>query len=122
MSEITDYAVILLVVSGGFVLAVLATKLSDRLPIPSPVLFLAGAALASAASDDIAGAVTIQDVERIAVVALIVILFNGGMDIGWNRMRESIGPVLSIGILGTFLTAGLLTVATHALLGFDWTL
>ena len=26
-------------------------------------------------------------VERIAVVALIVILFNGGMDIGWRRLR-----------------------------------
>src|SRR4051794_33031063 len=122
MSEITDYALILLLVSGGFVLAVLATKLSDRFPIPSPVLFLVGAALASDASSDIADALKIQDVERIAVVALVVILFNGGMDIGWRRMRESAGPVLSIGILGTFLTAGLITLAAHHLLGFDWTL
>jgi cell volume regulation protein A len=39
-------------------------------------------------------------------VALIVILFNGGLDIGWRRIRGAAGPVLSLGLLGTFVTAG----------------
>ena len=34
-------------------------------------------------------ALSIRDVERIAVVALIVILFDGGMRVGWSRFRES---------------------------------
>ena len=59
----------------------------------------------------------IETVERIAVVALIVILFNGGIDIGWRRFRASAGPILSIGLLGTFATAGLVAVVAHYALG-----
>jgi cell volume regulation protein A len=55
------------------------------------------------------------------VVALIVILFNGGMDIGWRRLRGSAGPVLSVGLLGTFATAGLVALFAHAVLGMGWT-
>jgi len=50
-------------------------------------------------------AVPILTVERIAVVALVVILFNGGIDIGWGRFRAAAGPILSLGVLGTFATA-----------------
>ena len=59
-------------------------------------------------------------VERLAVVALIVILFDGGMHIGWRRFRGSIVPILSLGVLGTFATAGLIAVAAHYLLDFSW--
>ena len=33
----------------------------------------------------------------------IVILFDGGMEIGWRRLRQSIVPVVSLGLLGTFV-------------------
>ena len=59
-------------------------------------------------------------VERIAVVALIVILFNGGMDIGWRRFRGALAPILSLGVFGTFATAGLVAVFAHYVLGFEW--
>ena len=65
-------------------------------------------------------AVPIVTVERIAVVALIVILFNGGIDIGWRRFRASAAPILSLGLLGTFATAGLVALFAHYVLGFDW--
>jgi cell volume regulation protein A len=122
MSEISDFATIVLVVSGGFALAILSTRLSGRLPIPAPVIFLVAAALISDAFPDLRDAVSVKTVERIAVGALVVILLNGGMDIGWRRLRESAGPVLSLGILGTFVTAGLAALAAHVLLGFDWVL
>ena len=51
-----------------------------------------------------------------------MILFNGGMDIGWRRFRASAWPILSVGLLGTFATAGLVAVLAHYALGFDWTL
>ena len=54
------------------------------------------------------------------MVALIVILFDGGMHIGWRRFRGSIVPILSLGVLGTFATAGLIAVAAHYLLDFSW--
>lgn len=66
--------------------------------------------------------VEVLTVERIAVVALIVILFNGGMDLGWRRVRASAGPVLSVGLLGTFATAGLIALFAHVALGMGWTM
>ena len=60
-------------------------------------------------------------VERIGVVALIVILFDGGMDIGWRRSRVAPVPILSLGVLGTFASAGLIAVARTSLLDLSWT-
>lgn len=122
MSEISDYAAIVLLVSGGFVLAVLSTKLTERIPIPAPGIFLLAAALVSDEWPTVYQHVPILTVERIAVAALVVILFNGGLDIGWNRFRQSAGPILSLGVLGTFATAGALAVFAHYVLGFEWIL
>jgi cell volume regulation protein A len=61
-------------------------------------------------------------VERIAVVALVVILFNGGIDLGWRTFRAAAAPILLLGILGTFATAGTVAVFAHYALGFEWVL
>jgi potassium/hydrogen antiporter len=120
MAEIVDFAGLVLIVAAGFVLAVLATKVTERVAIPAPAIFLIAAAVASDLWPALNDVVQIKTVERIAVVALIVILFNGGIDVGWRRLRDVAGPVLSLGLLGTFLTAGGLAVVAHYLLGFDW--
>ena len=122
MTEISDFAGIVLVVTVGFALAVLSTKLTERVPVPAPAIFLLAAAVVSDIWPGVYEAVPIETVERIAVVALIVILFNGGIDIGWRRFRASAGPILSIGVLGTFATAGLVAVLAHYALGFEWML
>ncbi|MCW3020850.1 MAG: potassium/proton antiporter [Conexibacter sp.] len=122
MSELSDFALIVLVVAGGSSLAILATQLGRRLPIPAPVLFLIAAAVVSDVWPALRDDVSIRTVERIAVVALVVVLLNGGMDIGWRRFRASMGPIVSLGVLGTFVTAGVMTVAAHVVLGLDWTL
>jgi cell volume regulation protein A len=122
MSEIADFAIVILIVAGGFSLAALSTKLTERVPVPAPAMFLVAAALASDLWPGIYEYVPIRTVERIAVVALVVILFNGGIDIGLRRLRQSLVPVLSLGLAGTFLTAGAIAVVAHVLLGMDWTL
>jgi cell volume regulation protein A len=122
MTEISDFASIVLVVTAGFALAVLSTKLTERVPVPAPALFLLGAAAVSDIWPRVYESVPIRTVERIAVVALVVILFNGGIDIGWRRFRASAAPILSLGVLGTFGTAGLVALVAHYALGFDWIL
>ncbi len=120
LPEITHFAGPLSVVAVALVLAVLATTLTGRLPIPAPALFLAGAAIASALAPSVRREVGILTVERVAVVALIVILFNGGRDIGARRLTRSLADVSSIGLLGTFLTAAALALAAHLIVGLDW--
>src|SRR5687768_7248486 len=113
MTEITDFATIVLLVTGGFAVAVLSTKITARVPVPAPAIFLVAAALVSDLWPRLYGEVPIKTVERIAVVALIVILFNGGMDIGWRRFRAAAGPILSLGVIGTFATAGIVAAFAH---------
>ena len=105
MTEITDFAAILLVIGAGVALAVLSTRLTAWVPIPSPAIFLVAAALVSDIWPSLYADAPVLTVERIAVVALIVILFNGGMDIGWRRFRGALAPILSLGVFGTFATA-----------------
>jgi cell volume regulation protein A len=121
MTEIADFAIIVLFVAGGCSLAILATRITDYVPIPAPAIFLIAAAITSDLWQDVYDDLPIKTVERIAVVALIVILFNGGMDIGWRQLRRSAGPVLSVGLLGTFATAGLVALFGHTVLGMSWT-
>jgi potassium/hydrogen antiporter len=121
MTEITDFAPLLLLVTAAVALAVMSTTLTGRIPVPAPAVFLVAAAVVSDLWPRLYEEVPILTVERIAVVALIVILFNGGMDIGWARFRVAAGPILVLGVLGTFATAGLLAAFAHYALGFDWT-
>jgi cell volume regulation protein A len=122
MTEITDFAAVLFLVTVGFTLAVLATKLTERIPVPAPAIFLLAAALLSDLWPRVYQEVPIRTVERVAVIALVVILFNGGMDIGWRRFRAAAGPILSLGVLGTFATAAIVAAFAHYALGFDWVL
>ena len=87
-----------------------------RSPIPTPGILLLAAALVPGTP------LGTRAVEYIAVAALVVILLDGGMDIGWERMRGSVRPVVSLGVLGTFLTAGALALVAHHALGYDWKL
>jgi potassium/hydrogen antiporter len=122
MEELTSFGAIVLVVSGGLLLALVATKLSERVPVPEPALFLILAAVASDVFPELSDRLSIQDVERIAVVALIVILFNGGTLVGWRRFRVAAVPIFSLGVFGTFATAGVIAVAAHYLFDFSWTI
>jgi len=100
-------------------LAVLSNRLSERVRVPTPLLFLVAAALGAhliSALDDVPH----RSIERLVTVALAVILFDGGMRIGWPRMRSALGPVVAVGVVGTFLTTLALAVLAHVALGLDW--
>jgi cell volume regulation protein A len=120
MDEVTRFGGIVLLVSAAFLVAVLSNRLSERLRVPAAAFFLLAAAVASDIWPGLHEALSIQHVERIAVVALVVILFDGGMRVGWQRSRESAVPIVSLGLVGTFATAGLMTLAAHFLLDFSW--
>jgi cell volume regulation protein A len=122
VDEVTVFGTIVLVVAGGLLLALTATKLSERFPVPEPALFLLLAAIASDVFPELSERLSIKEVERIGVVALIVILFNGGTLVGWRRFRVAAVPIFSLGVFGTFATAAVIAVAAHFLFDFSWTI
>ena len=62
-----------------------------RLRVPAPVVFLIAAAAISDIRPALSEPVSIRDVARIGVVALIAILFDGGVEIGWRRCGRRFG-------------------------------
>ena len=120
MPELSQFGTIVLVVAIGFSAAVAATKLSDFVPIPGPAIFLLAAAIAGDVSPTLAHALSTRGVERIAVIALLVILFDGGMDVGWRRFRASAVEITALGVAGTFATAALVALFAHSLFGLGW--
>jgi cell volume regulation protein A len=108
---------------GGAALAVLAatgsSRLSERTHIPTPAMFLVAASLLVDLFPRL-GTLSVREDQRIATVALVLILFDGGMHIGLRRFRPVAGPVVWIGVAGTFVTAAALAVAAHTLFGFEW--
>jgi potassium/hydrogen antiporter len=118
VDEILSFGTIVLVVAGGFLLALAVIKATERFPIPSPALFLLIGAVISVPA--VYQHLSLKTAERIGVVALILILFDGGMHVGWNRFRRAIVPITTLGILGTFATAAVVAVAAHYLFDFSW--
>ncbi|ADJ47466.1 sodium/hydrogen exchanger [Amycolatopsis mediterranei S699] len=119
MDRIESFGLTLVVVAVVVTLALLSNRVSARLRVPAPAFFLVAAAVASDLVPSLRQ-VSLGAVEDVVTVALVVILFDGGMAIGARRLRDVLGTVLSVGVLGTFLTAGLLACAAHLLFGLPW--
>jgi cell volume regulation protein A len=119
MHDVESFGLVIGAIGVAATLAVLSNRLGARLRIPAPAFFLIGAAVASDLVPPL-GRLSIETVQRVVTVALIVLLFDGGMHIGWRRFRSAGGAVLWIGTAGTFVTAGALAVLAHLLFGFGW--
>src|SRR4051794_23903271 len=121
VDDIFDFGRIILIVSGALSIAILVRIIAGRIGLPTAALLLTLAAVASDLSDRLATLLTFEDVQRVATLALIAILFDGGMTIGLGRFRAAAVPISLLGVVGTFLTAPLVGLAAHLVLGFNWT-
>jgi potassium/hydrogen antiporter len=119
MNDTAHYALIILFASAVGLVAVLANRLTERVKIPVPLLVLAGAALAANALPALQPPPE-QTVERIITIALVLVLFDGGMHIGWSRFRAAAIPIVTVGVVGTFLTAAGAAVVLHVTCGLSW--
>jgi cell volume regulation protein A len=119
VEDANRFAVVVLLISGAVLVALVANRISRLIRVPAPALFLVGAAVASDVWPAL-GRLSPRLEGQIVTVALVVILFDGGMNLGWRRLRPSLGPVLWIGVLGTVVTAAGLAVAAHGMFGLGW--
>jgi potassium/hydrogen antiporter len=119
VKETQHIALLVLLIGAVGLVAVLSNRLTQRVKIPSPALVLVGAAVAVKVVPAL-HAPAQHAVEEIVTVALVCILFDGGMHIGWSRFRSSAGPIVMTGVLGTFLTVAAAAVLGHFALGLAW--
>ena len=97
--------VILLWVAVLIFVSVVSSKLSDRFAIPALLLFLVIGMLAG--SEGIGGIHfdNAQLAKSIGVIALIFIIFSGGLDTNWKDTRAVAWPGVVLSTLGVLLTA-----------------
>lgn len=106
------------VLIGGVLLAVgvVASGLAARYRVPSLLLFLG---LGMLVADDGLALVRFDDValaQDIAVVALLVILFEGGLTTDPRALRRSAAPAIALSTAGVVITAGVVGGAAWWLL------
>jgi potassium/hydrogen antiporter len=119
MGGVGSFGLAVLVAALVGIAAVLSSRVSERLRIPAPAFFLIGAALASDLWPRL-GSLSFTTVEQVVTVALAVILFDGGMRMGWRRFRSAAVATVWIGVAGTLVTAAATALAARFLFSFDW--
>ncbi|MFP5488372.1 MAG: potassium/proton antiporter [Acidimicrobiia bacterium] len=94
-----------------------ASGLASRFSVPSLLLFLG---LGMVVGDDVLGLVRFDDVslaQNIAIVALVVILFEGGLGTEPQAFRAVGVPAGLLATVGVVVTAGVVALAAWVLLG-----
>ncbi|HEY3736783.1 MAG TPA: cation:proton antiporter [Jatrophihabitans sp.] len=109
----------LLVAGAAGVFALLAGRITAWTRVPASLVLLVVAAVASDLWPRLHH-IDHKMVENIVTVALIYILFEGGLGLGWHRTREALAPIGVLGVFATFGTVALMAVVAHGIFGFTW--
>jgi len=99
-------------------LSVLVSKISDRFGVPALLLFLLVGMLAGSEGP---GGIYFDDpslAQFIGVVALVQILFAGGLDTEWEQVRPVLKEGLILATAGVLITAVVTGLFATVLLGF----
>ena len=96
---------ILLWVAVLIFVSVVSSKLSDRFAIPALLLFLAIGMFAG--SEGVGGIYfdNAQLAKSIGVIALMFIIFSGGLDTNWKETKSVVLPGVILSTVGVLLTA-----------------
>lgn len=109
-----------MLIAGALLAVGLAASLAaPRLRIPGLVLFLG---IGMAVGSDGLGWISFSDynLERsIGIIALALILFEGGLAAGFDEIRPVLGSAVSLAIVGTLVTALIGGFAANALFDFS---
>jgi potassium/hydrogen antiporter len=96
-----------LILIGGSLLAagIVGALLADRMRIPGLLLFLG---LGMLAGSEGIGGIEFDDAElarTLGTIALVLILFEGGLTAGWTEIRPVVKTAASLATVGTVVTA-----------------
>ncbi|MET0685134.1 MAG: potassium/proton antiporter [Solirubrobacteraceae bacterium] len=113
-----DSATVLIV--GALLAAALAASLiAGRLRLPGLVLFLG---LGMLVGSDGLGWIPFNNyklAESVGVIALALILFEGGLTAGWGEIRPVLRPAIALAVPGTLITAVVTGLAASWLFDFS---
>jgi potassium/hydrogen antiporter len=110
----------LILIAGALLAAgILGALLADRVRVPGLLLFLGLGMLAGSQG---IGGIHFDDTElarTLGTIALILILFEGGLTAGWPEIRPVLGTAASLATLGTVATALIAGLAAKLIFGLS---
>ncbi len=107
----------LILAAGGLLALGLAASLAaGRLRVPGLVLFLGVGMLLGSEGPGGIDFTNYHLARTVGIIALALILFEGGLAAGFGEIRPVIGSALSLALVGTLLTAMITGFAAYALL------
>jgi len=100
-------------------LSVFSSKVSDKFAVPALLLFLSIGMLAG--SDGVGGIYfdNYKAAKSIGVFALIFIIFSGGLDTGWKKVKPLLPAGLLLSTIGVLVTALIVGVSAVLVLKFS---
>lgn len=119
MTDVAPFATWIAVVSLAGLLAVWSNRVTALIKVPAPALFLVAAAVVAELVPAVRD-LPVVSVQRVVTVMLVLLLFDGGMHLGWSRLRDAAAAVAWVGVAGTIVTTLGIAVVAHLLLGFAW--
>ena len=117
MGEISQ---VLLIASLLLFGAIALTAASQRLGVPSLLVFLAVGLVATELPGAPSVSVPVPTAALIGNLALAVILLDGGLRTRFGTLRMVAGPALTLATVGVLITASAVGAIAVALLGLDW--
>jgi cell volume regulation protein A len=109
----------LILIAGSLLAAgIVGAFLADRIRIPGLLLFLGLGMLAGSQG---IGGIQFSNTElarTLGTIALVLILFEGGLTSGWSEIRPVLGTAASLATIGTLITAGIAGLAAKLIFGF----
>ena len=110
---------ILAIISILLIVSIIASKASVRLGVPSLLLFLFIGMLAG--SQGLVG-MSLHNpkiAQYVGIVALVFILFSGGIETRWESVRPVLGEGIALATLGVLITAALVGLFGVWVFGFS---
>jgi cell volume regulation protein A len=115
-----DEGLLLLVVGAVLAASILVALGAARTGLPVLVAFLG---LGMLLGSDGPGGVEFDDAElarRVGVVGLGLILYEGGLQTSWRRLREVAAPAALLSTVGVVVSALVTGAVAHGLFGLSW--
>ena len=115
-----DENILLLLVGSVLAFSVFVALMATKIGVPSLVAFLIlGMALGTEAFGDFAF-YDIHLARTIGIIALVLILFEGGLSTSWRRLRHVAIPAVLLSTIGVVVTAGLTALLVKNLFDLSW--
>src|ERR1700755_1262253 len=112
---------VLILIAGVLLAAGIAgALLADRVRVPALLLFLG---LGMLAGWEGIGQIHFENYDlarTLGTIALVLILFEGGLTSGWSEIRPVLGTASSLATVGTLATALLAGVAAKMIFDLTW--